>query len=323
MTKENLNSVKVSAIAQKNLSALWERAAKIIIPIAALGGFIGDVLAPIGPFVLGLAILTGSLCLFSGIIWFGYKRRQIRKAKADGVIDDDEFRRIASGNSWSVAFAFNLVASLVLILFFGAQKVFASSNPDRGMFANVIPEIAQLQAQIFNLQEKTEHIAQATDRIEIKTDEMNKAIARIDARVAQIGHDDIPAEPAAPCPPAKNLTAYGKVYEGMGITVEMGTFRAKNALGEQDVLLRIQGAPADEAGIDGQVSRYLTKPGFSGGLDFTYNDHGQEPVRMIYRTNSEGEVVRVFLKDGKPFNLQLNAKRTKALCLSELEKDLK
>jgi hypothetical protein len=127
-------------------------------------------------------------------------------------------------------------------------------------------------------------------------------------------------EPAVPCEPANKVSPYGKVYDGNGVTVEMATFVDKNSAGQNDVLLRIQGAPAFEAGIDGKVIRYFTKPGYGGGTDFTYKENGQEPVRMILRTSHEGDHVRVFLKNDQAFDVKVNPKRSKALCPAALEK---
>lgn len=328
------NNPKIRVLAKDNLEVLWQRAAKVAVPVAAIGGFTADVLTPLGPFVLGFLVLTSFLCLVTGIVWFGYKRRQITKAKADGVIDDAEFAKIVRVNTWSVAFAFNLCASVVLLLFFGAQKVMASpeENPNLGAFAKLVPAIKQMQAQLLNIQETTQRIEASTSRIEDttmkidqKADQMNEAIAKLDEKVAQIvDHSNdgtrAQAEPVVACESPKAVSPYGKVFDGEGITVEMATVVAKNQVGQNDVLLKISGAPAFEAGIDGQVIRYFTKAGYQGGTDFTYKENGQEPVRMIFRTTHEGDSVRVFLKNDQAYDVKVNPKRSKALCPAALEK---
>jgi len=321
---------QISHLAKQNLNHLWERSAKIAVPIAAVGGFVADVLAPLGPFVAVLAVLTGLGCMVSGVVWFGFKRRQIRKAMLDGRIDKDEFAHIGEVNSWSVAFAFNLVASVVLMVFFGAQKAFATEDgPARGAMASAVPQIAQLQAQLLGLKETTDRIDATTQRLESKTDAVREAITQLDSKIdtkiaAMKPGDQVPETMAiseADCAAPKQVAPYAKVFVGPDILVEMATVNVKSASGMNDVLLRMRGPAAFEANLDGEVSRYSQRPGPSGGVDVTYKlPNGQEPVRMIFRTNHEGEMVRVFLKDDKAYDLKLDAKRSKVLCPVEIEK---
>jgi hypothetical protein len=251
---------------------------------------------------------------------------QIRRAMADGKIDPGEFERIGKVNSWSVAFAFNLVASIVLMIFFGAQKAFASSeNPDRGLLASAVPQIAQLQAQLLNLKETTDRIDATTQRLENKADAMREAITQLDSKIAAIkpGEQapDTMAVGQADCAAPRSLSPYAKVFVGPDILVEMATANSKGESGMNDVLLRMRGPAAFDAGLDGQVTRYHQRPGANGGVDVVYRTPaGQEPVRMIFREDHEGEMVRVFLKDDKPYDLKLDAKRSKVLCPAEIEK---
>ena len=354
----NNKTVSIAEISKQNMRVLWERSAKVIVPIAAVGGFVSDVLAPLGGIVAALALLTGGFCVLSGVIWFGFKRRQIRRALADGMIDADEYEKIGATNTWSVAFAVNFIAAVVLTAFFGAQKVFAGEEPDRGMMANAFPQLARLQDQLLGLQKTTERIEAQTTRIEKQTariaahaektaenteliqattadtsaaaariekqnEEMSRTISSLDAKVAglQAQPAESAAEANAACPESRELAPYGKVFENADVRVEMATFSATNPEGEHDVLLRIKGAPAFEAGIDGKAIRYLTRRGYGGGLDFKYHDdQGREPTRMIFRRDpaSDSEVVRVFLKDGKAHDLKFNAVRSKTMCPSAL-----
>ncbi len=311
------------------MNHLWERAAKIVVPIAAIGGFVGDVLAPLGPFVAILAILTGILCVISGIVWFGFKRGQIRRAMSDGSIDKAELAKISETSNWSVAFAFNLVASLVLTIFFGAQRAFASDeSPDRGALASAVPQIAQFQAQLLNLKETTDRIDATTQRLETKSDAMRDAINQLDSKIAAIKPGEITPETMAVtdanCAAPKSLSPYAKVFVGPDVMVEMATVNSKNSYGMNDVLLRMRGPAALDAELDARVIRYMQRPGSNGGMDVVYKTPGgQEPVRMIFRNDVEGEMVRVFLKDDKPYDLKLDAKRSKVLCPVEMEKEFK
>lgn len=320
---------KIRDLAKQNFNYLWERAAKIIVPIAAIGGFVADVLAPIGPFVSILLGLTATLCVVSAVVWFGFKRRQIRRALADGNIDQSEMARIDEVSNWSVAFAFSFVASIVLMAFFGAQKAFATGEDEgRGALAGAVPQIAQMQAQLLGLKETTERIDATTQRLENKADEMREAISQLDSKIEAIKPaaqaPDTMAVNEAECQAPEMLSPYAKVFVGPDILVEMTTLNAKNSEGMNDVLLRMRGPAAFDAGLDGQVTRYGQRPGPNGGVDVIYkNKAGQEPVRMIFRTDHEGDMVRVFLKDDKPYDLKLDAKRSKALCPAEIEKVFK
>lgn len=306
----------VRDLAKANFEVLWARASKVALPIAAIGGFISDVLSPLGPFVSTLAILTGGMCVISGVVWFGFKRRQIKRALADGKIDHREYEKIHHVNSWSVAFAFSLVASCTLMLFFGAQKAFASADPDKGVMANVVPQVAMFQKRLLGLEEKTARIDATTQRLETKADEMSKAIARLDEKIDAGGDGAPEREPA--CAATKDLSPYARVFVGDGVTVEMATLKAANGEGQNDVILRLRGPAAFEAGLDGESRPYRTKAGFYGGTDYVFEANGQENVRFIARTGPEGEYYKVFLKDEKALDVKVDTKRSRQLCPSEL-----
>lgn len=318
---------KIIDIAKANFQHLWSRAAKIVVPMAAVGGFVGDVLSPIAPFVSVLAALTFTLCCISGIVWFGFKRREIRRALADGEIDLVEAAHIGSVNAWSVAFAFNLVASLVLMIFFGAQKVFAQSSPDRGAIASAVPQVSELQEQILGLKRSTERIEANTEAMRTSLESIDRKVAHLAQAVttASVDHNlDNSNSACAEAPnPQSEFSPYGKVYESADVTAEMAIFRGQNDLGANDVLLKLTGQPALEAGVDGQVIRYRAKPYSGGGVDYVYAEGAKEPVRMILRPDDSGGLVRVFLKDDQAFDLKLNANKSKRFCPDVLGRELK
>ena len=185
-TPEPNQNPKVLDVAKDNLKTLWDRTARVAVPIGAVGGFCGDVLSPLGPVVAELAIVTGVLCVISGGVWFGIKRRQIRAALSDGHIDDTEYAAITHSNAWSVAFAFNLVASVVLLILFGAQKVIASPQPDKGAVATVFPWVAALQDKLLGIQKSADRIEATTGRIEAGNEKILQAIGGISARLDSI-----------------------------------------------------------------------------------------------------------------------------------------
>jgi hypothetical protein len=183
---ENRPSLKIAEVAKANAHRIWERAARIAVPLGAIGGFIGDVLAPLGPVVAYLAFGAAVLCAVSGVIWYGIKRRQIRHALADGHIDAAEYEHITQSSTWPTVFAFTLVASVVLMGFFGAQKVFAGDQPDKGAVASVFPFVEQMQRQVLKLQASADRIEKAADRIEAGNAEIKEALALLNKRLESL-----------------------------------------------------------------------------------------------------------------------------------------
>jgi hypothetical protein len=103
---------------------------------------------------------------------------------------------------------------------------------------------------------------------------------------------------------------YGKVYVGPAsrdselaliviqkatpsVVAEMAVLKKKNEHGLSDVLLRIRGALADRAGIDGKTLRYKAVPGGTG-CDFTFRSSGREKTRMATRVNGSQTQIQMF-----------------------------
>jgi hypothetical protein len=86
--------------------------------------------------------------------------------------------------------------------------------------------------------------------------------------LAQAGHIDV--------------SPYGTVLTGDGLTVEMAPLTQVNKDGLHDVLMRIKGAPAVEAGIDGKVLLYTAAHGGTG-IDFQFERDGEMHNRMSSR----------------------------------------
>jgi len=315
----------LNELARKGLGDLWQRSAKIAIPVGGIAGFVSDVLAPLGPFVAILASVAASFCAFSGLVWFGFKRRQIRKAMEDGKIDAQEFEKIRSVNGWSVSFAFSFVAAIVLFTFFGAQKAIALQEPERGFFANAMPGIAELQKQLLGLEERTQRIDVTTQRLEAKTDGIAQAIEKLDSRVAAIAPPpesgaDREAAPKTLCEPHPGLSQYAKVYLAPDLIAESVSVKEKNQDGLHDIHLRIRGPAAEAEGIESKVVRYRAVAGYYGGTDYLYSDGSEDKTRLIHRKNHEGDTYRLFV-EGRPFDVKLDSKRSKEFCASALSLD--
>jgi len=89
------------------------------------------------------------------------------------------------------------------------------------------------------------------------------------------------------------VNPYGKYLEGEDVEIEMAHFAAKNANGLYDVLLKMRGAAAFNAGIDGKTIKYTAVPGGSGA-DYQLNGK----TRMTMRQNNGTSQYQVFL-DGR------------------------
>jgi len=100
------------------------------------------------------------------------------------------------------------------------------------------------------------------------------------------------------------VSPYGEFFIGDGVEVEMAEFVAKNEDGLKDVLLKMTGANAYNAGIDGKTIKYQAVPGGTG-VDYQF----EGKTRMLTRGDTWG-VTEVYL-DGKTISLQEDPERSK------------
>lgn len=96
------------------------------------------------------------------------------------------------------------------------------------------------------------------------------------------------AWPAARAAEELKVNPYGKFFTGSGVEIEFAQLTAESKNGLKDVLLRIKGAEAFDAGIDGQVIRYTAVNG-GNGVDYQYkNEDGDTRTRFISRKSGYG-----------------------------------
>lgn len=74
------------------------------------------------------------------------------------------------------------------------------------------------------------------------------------------------------------INPYGQMLIGDGVSVEIATFAEKNKDGLYDVLMKITGGPAFEAGIDGKVIKYTAEPAGTG-YNLKFGDRNRISVR--------------------------------------------
>ncbi len=93
-----------------------------------------------------------------------------------------------------------------------------------------------------------------------------------------------------------DVNPYGVAFKSAqgGLEIEMAVYNKKNKHGLRDVLLKITGQAAHEAGIDGKVIRYNAVPGGSG-VDYQYQNKGKTLNRMIKRKRWGWNDMEVFL----------------------------
>ncbi len=121
----------------------------------------------------------------------------------------------------------------------------------------------------------------------------------------------------------KELNPYGLYFAGENLDIEMATFVEKNEHGLNDVLIKITGHAAFDAGIDQHVYRYTAVPAGTG-VDFKYTQDGEEYTRMMTRqTWGSWSFFELYLgnktfkvykdekksKDVRPLHLQTEAKK--------------
>jgi hypothetical protein len=110
----------------------------------------------------------------------------------------------------------------------------------------------------------------------------------------------------------KTVNPYGKFFEGEGIEIEMVSFEEKNADGLNDVLVRMKGADAHTAKIDGKVIRLVAVPSSRQGADYKYtNEKGDILNRIGSRKNWGDELSYEVYFGNKSISLSSSARKAK------------
>ncbi len=125
------------------LSKVASRAAGPIGLIGAVGGFVSDVLQPLG----AIAPPVAGLSLLAAIIFGGMTYHESRNKRHD---------------IWDTAYSGGLFISICSVVIFTIWSFVFAAAPERGYLAENIEPIAQLQAQVLNLQEDVTEIKETT-----------------------------------------------------------------------------------------------------------------------------------------------------------------
>ena len=130
--------------------------------IAAIGGFISDVLAPLGSFAPWVAVLSLLIFVGTAVTFYGMRKRP----------------GMESGESVMPAV---LVISLGSAVIFGVWSLIFANGPENGYLAENVEPIAQIQASLFNLEEDIAEIQETT----AETAENVEAIATVQSDVQE------------------------------------------------------------------------------------------------------------------------------------------
>src|SRR6187549_821269 len=184
-------AISLGTSAAKNLRAFVGRSAKVTTPITMICGAIADLASTIARFSAYLLVASLCIAVLSGGMWFLRYRREFLRAAADGKLQPEEVAQLGERNGWSVAFAFSVVASIVMGGFVLAERL--AGAEDKGVLAATVPGMEQLQAALFRVEKKidavkedTVSIKQDTTVVKEDTSEIRKDTAKIAASVEEM-----------------------------------------------------------------------------------------------------------------------------------------
>jgi hypothetical protein len=118
------------------------KSAKILAPIGALGGFISDVLTPLGPITKYLFICSLAICFILLILYVLNKKKLAQNY---------------------------LPSSIILAIVFGGFFVL-NNNTENGILGDNVESIANLQNSLFSIQETVDRVEDKVDVIDEKLD---------------------------------------------------------------------------------------------------------------------------------------------------------
>lgn len=161
----------MQALESPALQKAFSRAARPVAIIGAVGGFIGDIIQPLGDFAPWIAVLSLIIAIAS-VIWI-----VILRARAGQEI-------------WDTVAAGVFVVSLGSFIIFGIWTLIFSVGPPRGYLATNVPAIGDLQAQLLGLQKDVTAIKETTTQTATRVAEQsNTQIVQATAQAQ--GFEDI------------------------------------------------------------------------------------------------------------------------------------
>ncbi len=161
------------------------RAAAPVSLIGAVGGFVGDIIAPLGNFAPWIALIS---LAFTIVTLFGFLA----------------LRRKQGALAWDSPVAGVMLVAAASTALFGAWSVVFAVGPERGYLAENIAPIATVQAQLLNLQEDVTEIKETTGetatQVAVSGTAQAQGFADLQAAFAalQAGEGTLVANPTTP-----------------------------------------------------------------------------------------------------------------------------
>lgn len=150
----------MSSLASPALQKAFARAARPIAIIGAIGGFIGDIIQPLGDFALWIAALS-LIGAIAALVWIVLLRRR------------------AGEEIWDTVAAGIFVVCVGSFVIFSVWAIIFAAGPPRGYLATNVPAIGDLQAQLLGLQKDVTEIKETT------TQTATRVAQQSDVQVAQ------------------------------------------------------------------------------------------------------------------------------------------
>lgn len=133
----------MSNLVSPSLQKAFARAARPVAVIGAVGGFIGDIIQPLGDFALWIAALS-LIGAIGSLIWIVVLRRR------------------AGEEIWDTVAAGIFVVCVGSFVIFSVWTIIFAVGPPRGYLATNVPAIGDLQAQLLGLQKDVTAIKETT-----------------------------------------------------------------------------------------------------------------------------------------------------------------
>lgn len=139
----------------EQVRSTFSRAAGPVTLIGTVGGFVGDVLAPLGAFAQWMVALSLVCLVLSGVFFFRVKR-------------------VPGRNVWESPVPVALFISFSSFIIFSFWSVVFAAGPENGYLAENIEPVAQLQAQLFNIEQDVAEIKETTEQTAEEVEEIGE-----------------------------------------------------------------------------------------------------------------------------------------------------
>jgi len=142
---------------------------KVAAPISAIGGFVADVLQPLGPISFYLTITAVAVAIVFGILW--WVRCGNRQSRGESGIET----RIAGAS---------LVSAVVLAT---SWMLFTAPNPEQGFLGSHVSAVDALQRSILGVQESVDRVGSVVTKVSTDVQEIHTEVKGISDGISSLG----------------------------------------------------------------------------------------------------------------------------------------